>query len=348
MTPFHKYMRRGSAKGFILGIIFALAVLFFLFVFLSDDEEGGNLYVEDDGSSEDYIDDESSEDYVEDGDISWYDDEEDDSWYTDDEDYDEDNDVWDAWKIQDEKKRAKKAKLHGSYGDGLFKSEKELRSYVKQTADDINNVWAEVFKEYKKKYRKPKLKTFSGDISTGCGDASSEDGPFYCSEDETVYLDLNFLANMSDEIGTTGTFAIAYVIAHEYGHHVQHLTGDLEKYGNREMSLRERGKEKKANLLSVQSELQADFYAGIWANRYDERTDKITEKDIEDSLNAAIAVGDDALGEESRENFGHGSSEMRMRWLIRGMATGNVLYGNTYELRSLKKLENVDMMLDDE
>lgn len=332
--PNRSWLRRGSASSLILGIIIGIVVVFGMLIFLTDDEE------------ESLMDENTEYACDEDGNCTFYAEEEND-WYDDEEDYDDDDEVWDSWET-DKKSRAKKSRLHGRYGDGLFKSEAELKSYVKQTATDINEVWTELFKEYKKKYRKPKVNIFSEEVSTACGDATSEDGPFYCSEDETVYLDLNFFANMSEEIEASGKFAISYVIAHEYGHHIQNLIGDLEKYGNREERLRDRGNTKKANLVAVQTELQADFYAGVWANRYDEKTDAITEDDIENALTAAMAVGDDALGENRRENFGHGSSEMRIRWLVRGMATGDVKYGNTYDYKSLRKLENVDMMLDDE
>ncbi len=308
------FMRRGSAGAFILGFIAALAAITMLVLFVLGDES---------------------------------DTDDDDAWYESDEDYTDDDEIWDTWKIDDQK-RSKVSKKHGAYGDGVFKSEAELRAFVNKTASNTDEVWTELFAEYKKPYRKPKFKLFEDSVATACGDADTDDGPFYCSEDETIYLDLNFMANMSDQIGTSGEFAIAYVIAHEYGHHIQNLVGDLNKYSKREEKLREQGKEKKANLVSVQTELQADFYAGVWASRYDEKHDLITEDDIVDALNAADAVGDDALGEDRRENFGHGSSEMRMKWLIRGMVTGDVQYGNTYDFKSLKKLEDVDTMLDDD
>lgn len=331
---YYEWLRRGSGAPMILVIIAVVLILGFAFLML-DDEEGIETY-----------DDEGAYACDEEGNCEFYE-EADSDWYDDDEDYDEDDEIWNSWEIEDNK-RPKKSRIHGLYGDGLFKSEAELRSYIKKTYNDIDDVWVEIFKEYKKKYRKPKMKMFLEEVDTACGSATSEDGPFYCSEDETVYLDLNFFANMSDELDTNGEFAISYVIAHEYGHHIQNLIGDLEKYGEREQRLRDRGKKRKANLVSVQTELQADFYAGVWACRYDEKTDAITEENIDEALNAAMAVGDDALGEERRENFGHGSSEMRIRWLVRGMATGDVRYGNTYDYKSLKKLENVDMMLDDD
>ncbi len=322
--------RRGSA-GVVVLVLFVIVGLLFVGILMLEDDEG-----------------ESGGEYACDeyGNCEFYE-EADSDWYDDDEDYDDDDEVWNSWETED-KKRPKKSRLHGQYGDGLFKSEAELRAYVNKTYKSIDEVWVEIFKEYKKKYRKPKMKMFLEEVDTACGTATSEDGPFYCSEDETVYLDLNFFANMSDELDVNGEFAVSYVIAHEYGHHIQNLIGDLEKYGEREQRLRDRGKVRKANLVSVQTELQADFYAGVWASRYDDKTDAITEKNIEEALTAAMAVGDDALGEDRRENFGHGSSEMRIRWLVRGMATGDVRYGNTYDFKSLKKLEEVDMMLDDD
>ncbi len=341
--PNRSWLRQGSASSLILGIIIGIVFVFGILLFLVDEEENP---AEESQIAESLDEESTDEDCEEDDHCSFFEEEESD-WYDEAEDYDDDDDVWDSWETH-KKSRAKKSRLHSKYGDGLFRSEAELRNYINQTATDINDVWSELFREYKKKYRKPKINIFTDDVKTGCGVASTEDGPFYCSEDETVYLDLNFFANMSEAVDASGKFAISYVIAHEYGHHIQNLIGDLDKYGDREERLRARGNEKKANLVAVQTELQADFYAGVWANRYDEKTDAITEDDIENALNAAIAVGDDALGENRRENFDHGSSEMRIRWLVRGMATGDVKYGNTYDYKSLRKLENADMMIDDE
>lgn len=148
------------------------------------------------------------------------------------------------------------------------------------------------------------------------------------------------------EVDVNGNFA--YVIAHEVGHHVQHLTGDLSKYQEIEFKLQERGKETKANLVSVQSELQADFYAGIWAHYVIADFEDLSEDDIMNALEASAAVGDDALGEDRTENYGHGSSMMRFVWFTRGMATGDVKYGNTYRYRSLKLLENAETFLEDD
>ncbi len=332
MYHYPSWTRRGSTIGSLLVIIIFVFIGFLFIGILFDDEDSDYGYICDDN-----------------GVCEFYEEQETD-WYDLDEDYDEDDDVWDTWEIKDKSRTSKSSRQHGKYGDGVFKSEDELRAFISTTAGDINSVWDELFKEYRKIYRKPKVKIFSDEVDTACGSASSEDGPFYCGADESVYLDLNFFANMSESIETesSGKFAISYVIAHEFGHHIQNLIGDADKYDRREQRLRERGNENKANLVSVQTELQADFYAGVWASWYDEKTDALTEDDIMSALTTAMAVGDDALGENRRENFGHGSSEMRARWLIRGMVTGDVKYGNTYDYKSLSKLEEVDMMLDDE
>ena len=262
------------------------------------------------------------------------------AWYEDDsEEYVEDDAYWQQ---ESQKRKGKTAKRERAQlaEDCEFESIEELEQFVHIVMNSTTEVWTKVFRENELTYRPPKLNIFSDEVSTGCGPADYSDGPFYCGADETVYLDLNFFVHMTEEVGTGGDFAYAYVIAHEVGHHVQNLIGTSDKYSEIEQKLRERGKDSKANLISVQTELQADFYAGVWAHHEDQKYNSISEDDIEKAFNAAIAVGDDSLGEESRENFGHGSAQMRLVWLYNGMLTGDVSLGDTFQYRSLTQLEN--------
>ena len=311
--------RNGFSILKLLGAIFIVVIVLGLALVVLDDDDDYSEYADD----SDWFEDDSGSD----------------SWFEDDSDYQEDDEYWAQERQHRKGKKGKKGKGKIDPRSG-FDSEDALRDYVKVVIDSTTEVWTKVFNEHGKKYKAPKLVIFEDEVSTGCGDADYSDGPFYCSEDKTVYLDLNFFVNMTEEIGTGGDFAYAYVIAHEVGHHVQYLTGDLDKYSSMEEKLRSRGKESKANLVSVQTELQADFYAGVWAHHEDEKYNSISEQDIEQAFDAAAAVGDDMLGEDSRENFSHGSAEMRLVWLYNGMISGDVTKGNTFKYKSLKQLEN--------
>lgn len=181
------------------------------------------------------------------------------------------------------------------------------------------------------KYRAPKMVIFSGSTNSGCGHATSQIGPFYCSADETVYIDLDFFKTMQKNIGASGDFAYAYVIAHEVGHHVQQLLGDLENAHNR----MDRVSEKEANQISVRLELQADFYAGVWAYNDNEMFGSIEPGDIENAVNAASKIGDDylqkqAYGYEMPDSFNHGRSSQRVKWLTKGIKTGDPRQGDTF------------------
>lgn len=261
------------------------------------------------------------------------------SWFDSDEDYDEDDSF-----LKDEHNRAlNKSKAT----EKIFDNITDLKTFADTVLKSTSETWTKVFASFGNQYRAPKVVYYSGTVDTPCGEGDEDTGPFYCVVNESVYLNLTFFESMK-EVDVNGNFAFAYVIAHEVGHHVQHLTGDLSKYQEIEFKLQERGKETKANLVSVQSELQADFYAGIWAHYVIADFEDLSEDDIMNALEAAAAVGDDALGEDRTENFGHGSSMMRFVWFTRGMATGDVKYGNTYRYRSLKLLENAETFLDDD
>ena len=172
---------------------------------------------------------------------------------------------------------------------------------------------------------------FSGSVNSGCGQATSQVGPFYCSADQTVYIDLDFFKDMQSSIGASGDFAYAYVIAHEVGHHVQYLLGTLSDAHNAMASMSERD----ANQMSVRLELQADFYAGVWAHNDNEMFGSIEPGDVEAAVNAASKIGDDylqrkAYGREMPDSFNHGRSSQRVKWLTKGIETGNPLEGNTF------------------
>ena len=180
-------------------------------------------------------------------------------------------------------------------------------------------------------YECPKLVLFHGAVSSGCGNATSQTGPFYCSADKTVYIDLDFFKTMEKQIGGGGDFAYAYVIAHEVGHHVQNLLGTLGETHERMSQL----SEKEANKLSVRLELQADFLAGVWAYQDNEMFGSIEDGDIENAVNVAGKIGDDylqrkATGREMPDSFNHGRSSQRVRWLKLGLSTGDVSQGNTF------------------
>ncbi|MDE6369793.1 MAG: neutral zinc metallopeptidase [Muribaculaceae bacterium] len=180
-------------------------------------------------------------------------------------------------------------------------------------------------------YECPQMVIFSGSVNSGCGQATSQVGPFYCSADQTVYIDLDFFKDMQSSIGASGDFAYAYVIAHEVGHHVQYLLGTLSDAHNAMASMSERD----ANQMSVRLELQADFYAGVWAHNDNEMFGSIEPGDVEAAVNAASKIGDDylqrkAYGREMPDSFNHGRSSQRVKWLTKGIETGNPLEGNTF------------------
>jgi hypothetical protein len=172
---------------------------------------------------------------------------------------------------------------------------------------------------------------FSGAAESACGFAQSATGPFYCPGDEKVYIDLNFLEELQQKLGAQGDFAMAYIVAHEVGHHVQKLLGALDQVH----SLRGQVSEKEYNAQTVKLELQADFYAGIWAHHAQKMKNILEEGDIEEAMNAAQAVGDDRIQKQTQgyvvpDSFTHGTSAQRMKWFKRGFETGNVNNGNTF------------------
>ena len=212
----------------------------------------------------------------------------------------------------------------------LSEEDKKMGDFVRVNLADNEDIWGKIFAEHGMTYKNPKLVLFRGSENTACGGASSASGPFYCPGDQKVYMDLGFFEELKTKFGAKGgDFAIAYVIAHEIGHHIQTLLGTSAK-----MRQAQEGKsEAEANKLSVALELQADFYAGVWAHYNQENLDP---GDIEEALSAANAVGDDAIqskmqGHVVPDSFTHGTSEQRMYWFKKGFKTGDINQGNTFD-----------------
>ena len=212
----------------------------------------------------------------------------------------------------------------------LSKEDEEMGNFVRVILADNEDIWSKIFAEHGMKYKNPKLVLFRGSVNTACGGASSASGPFYCPGDQKVYMDLGFFEELKTKFGAKGgDFAIAYVIAHEIGHHIQTLLGTSAK-----MREAQEGKSQaQANKLSVALELQADFYAGVWTHYNQENLDT---GDIEEALSAANAVGDDAIqskmsGQVVPDSFTHGTSEQRMYWFKKGFKTGDIKQGNTFD-----------------
>ena len=222
---------------------------------------------------------------------------------------------------------------YASDGRDYSQVDVELMTFCKQILAGTEDVWTQEFRKMGRTYQPPKMVVFSGAVNSGCGSATSDSGPFYCSADQTVYLDLEFFKSMKDEIGADGDFAYAYVIAHEVGHHVQYLLGTLD--AAHEQMARYGKNSKGYNQTSVRLELQADFYAGVWAYHDNKMFGSLEDGDIEEALDAAAKIGDDylqkqAYGRTMPETFNHGTSEQRSRWLKKGLRTGDVNQGDTF------------------
>jgi predicted metalloprotease len=212
----------------------------------------------------------------------------------------------------------------------LSAHDKEMGEFVATVLADTEDVWTKIFEENGLTYEEPKLVLFRDGVQTACGGASSASGPFYCPSDHKVYMDLAFFDELQTRFGAKGgDFAIAYVIAHEIGHHVQTLLGTSDKMRQLQSQTDEAG----ANKLSVKLELQADFYAGVWAHYDQKMNDILEEGDIEEALSAANAVGDDAIQKKAQghvvpDSFTHGTSEQRMYWFKKGFQSGDINEGN--------------------
>ncbi len=219
----------------------------------------------------------------------------------------------------------------------LTPEEVEAGEFVSTIFADSEEVWTELFRQAGFEYEKPTLVLFSGQVQSGCGPAGSGTGPFYCPADEKVYLDTSFFDQLARQLGAPGDFAQAYVVAHEVGHHVQKLL----RYTDYVDQARAQLPEVQYNKYSVALELQADFFAGVMLHHADKKYNTIERGDVEEGLNAAKRIGDDALQMASKgyvqpESFNHGTSEQRMQWLYKGLETGDLSQGDTFKALGLR------------
>jgi predicted metalloprotease len=219
----------------------------------------------------------------------------------------------------------------------LSAHDKEMGDFVSVILADTEDVWNKLFSEMGETYREPKLVLFRGGVKSACGYAEEATGPFYCTGDEKVYIDLNFLEELQQKLGANGDFAVAYILAHEVGHHVQNLLGKMKK---RDQLRASGASENEINDMTVRIELQADFLAGVWVNHAQKMQDMLEEGDLEEALNAASAVGDDRIQMKSQgyvvpDSFTHGTSEQRKNWLNKGIQTGDINQGDTFNAGNL-------------
>jgi predicted metalloprotease len=217
----------------------------------------------------------------------------------------------------------------------LTAEEEEAGKFVRAVLGQTEQVWDAEFRKLGRGYQKPKLILFEGQVATGCGNASSAVGPFYCPADQQVYIDLSFFDEMRQKFHAPGDFAQAYVIAHEIGHHVQKLLGTSDKVH----AARRGASEAEGNQLSVRLELQADFYAGVWAHHAQKAFNILEPGDMEEAIVAANAIGDDTLQKRFQrtvvpERFTHGTSEQRVRWFQRGFKSGDIRQGDTFSVNA--------------
>ncbi|HIO90216.1 MAG TPA: metalloprotease [Campylobacterales bacterium] len=211
------------------------------------------------------------------------------------------------------------------------KKDEEHAAFVSVILKDTEDVWQEIFTQNSLRYKKPTLVMFRGTTTSGCGEAHSQMGPFYCPSDQKVYIDLGFFDELQYKFKAKGDFAQAYVIAHEIGHHVQNLFGILPKVHKKQKYMNKID----SNKLSVKTELQADCFAGVWAKKIDHKKQLLDRGDIEEALNAASRIGDDTLqrqagGEVVPDSFTHGSASQRKEWFYRGYNSGNINSCNTF------------------
>lgn len=214
----------------------------------------------------------------------------------------------------------------------LSAHDKEMGEFVSVVLADTEDVWNKLFSAMGETYREPKLVLFRGGVKSACGFAEEATGPFYCPGDEKVYIDLNFLEELQQKLGANGDFAVAYILAHEVGHHVQKILGKMDK---REQLRNSGADEKEINEMTVRIELQADFLAGVWVHHAQRMQNMMEEGDMEEALNAASAVGDDRIQMKSQgyvtpDAFTHGTSEQRKNWLRKGIQTGDINQGDTF------------------
>jgi predicted metalloprotease len=218
----------------------------------------------------------------------------------------------------------------------LTAQEKELGDFAAVVLADTEDVWNLLFSKAGREYREPGMVLFSGATESACGFAQSATGPFYCPGDAKVYIDLDFFQELQQRLNAPGDFAMAYVIAHEVGHHVQNLLGIMDQRDR----MRERLDEREFNRYTVKLELQADFLAGVWAHHAQRMKNMLEEGDIEEAINATGAVGDDRIQKRTQgyvvpDSFTHGTSKQRTRWFLKGWETGDINQGNTFDTEDL-------------
>jgi len=217
--------------------------------------------------------------------------------------------------------------------------EEELVEFVSVVLAETEDVWTALFEDSGLTYEKPKLVIYSGMVESACGTSSASTGPFYCPGDQKVYIDLSFFQDLKTEFKAPGDFAMAYVIAHEVGHHVQYLLGITEQV----YDMKSKVSETEFNEYLVRLELQADYFSGVWAH-YANRSELLEPGDLEEALTAASAVGDDRIQQQSRgyvvpDSFTHGTSEQRARWFKKGYTTGTIEDGDTFNAAVLSLLQ---------
>lgn len=216
-------------------------------------------------------------------------------------------------------------------------ADNQRAEFVKVVLADTEDIWNQLFAKMGKDYPEPTMVLFRGGVQSACGSASSATGPFYCPGDNKLYIDLSFYQDLQDRFQAPGDFAMAYVVAHEVGHHIQTVLGISDKMAR----MRQQMSKEEYNQYSVKMELQADFLAGVWAHHADRVKNVVEGGDIEEALNAANAIGDDRLQKEAQgyvvpESFTHGSSQQRMYWFKKGYQTGDMNQGDTFNAPELQ------------
>lgn len=216
----------------------------------------------------------------------------------------------------------------------------EAAHFTRKVLASTEDVWTKIFAQQGGQYQDPVLVMYRGTTTSGCGTAEQAMGPFYCPADQKVYIDLSFYDQLANQFQAPGKLAMAYVVAHEIGHHVQKLLGIMDKTD----AMRQRMSEREYNKISVRLELQADFFAGVWAHHAQGQSISIDENDVEQALTAANAIGDDKLQEESQgrvvpDAFTHGSSAQRVYWFKKGLRTGDINQGDTFNSREDANLQ---------
>ena len=224
--------------------------------------------------------------------------------------------------------------VSGTQEREFTEEEQQLAMFASQVLASTEDVWTEVFKtQLGQTYVPPRMVLYTGSVQTGCGAGNAQVGPFYCSADQALYIDLSFFSDMKRTLGADGDFAYAYVIAHEVGHHVQHLLGTLNSAHSQMAKMNQTD----ANKVSVRIELQADFYDGVWGYHEGKTFGSLEDGDLQEAIQCAQVIGDNYLQEKARgysqpESFTHGTSAQRMKWLKAGLTTGDMKRGDTFSL----------------